>query len=399
MFAFKARSISEYIADPIAASTLIPVNTVIFMADSTYMSTYTSSSNWEFVSVPQSDGNPSYIRGTTNITNGGKLYTRTIPSSITTVTSGAHSGPSFFVTNRTGALTASGQTNTAGGSHTHSISGLSSTSNLGGKYHYGVVVGLYKCVTPTYEIPKGALVFTSTPLNEDLIQDSVYDGRSLISGNSSWVAARTQYGDDLSSVSISTATISSSGNHDHGVSNVRGQVGLAGTYRLGYYEYGDLIGAHTHNFSIGASIDPAVKYQKTYKTVRNTGVYKGTILGWMGRSVSELPQGWYLCNGQIVNGYTTPSLNKDRCIGCTNSDGYNGYEGGSDTTIISYSISNSGTLQHTHVPDPGATIYVYPNNGLPAYHSAYDWSHSHTGSNTSTWKQGYYTLNFIIFLG
>ena len=399
MFAFKARSISEYIADPIAASTLIPANTVIFMADSAYMSTYASSSNWQFVSVPQSDGNPSYIRGTTNITNGAKLYTRTIPSSFTTVSSGAHSGPSFFVTNRTGALTSSGGTNTAAGSHTHSISGLNSTNNLGGKYHYGVVVGLYKCVTPTYEIPKGALVFTTNPQNEDLIQDGVYDNRSLISGNSSWVAARTQYGEEFYYGFSLSGTISSSGSHNHSLTNVRGNVSLAGTSRIGYYENGNLIGTHTHNFSISASIDPAVKYQKTYKTARNSGVYKGMILGWMGRSVSELPQGWYLCNGQVVNGYTTPSLNKDRCIGCTNSDSYNGYEGGSDTATISYSLTDTSPLRHTHIPDLGATVSTYPNNGPSGYHTDYDWAHSHDGSYTGTWKQGYYTLNFIIYLG
>ena len=398
MFAFKARSISEYIADPIAASTLIPANTVIFMADSAYMSTYASSSNWQFVSVPQSDGSPSYIRGTTNITNGGKLYTRTIPSSFTTVSSGAHSGNPFTVDNRTGTLNSSGGTNTAAGSHTHSISGLNSTNNLGGKYHYGVVVGLYKCVTPTYEIPKGALVFTTNPQNEDLIQDGVYDNRSLISGNSSWVAARTQYGEEFYYGFSLSGTISSSGSHNHQLLNARGNGSQAGSRTIGYYEYGDLLGTHTHISSIGAYPDPALKYQKTYRTARNTGVYRGMILGWMGRSVSELPQGWYLCNGQTVNGYTTPTLNKDRCIACTNSDYYNGYEGGSDTVRIDYSISNSGTLQHTHQTNL-SSIYVYPNNGPSSYHSTYDWAHSHDGSYTGTWKQGYYTLNFIIYLG
>jgi hypothetical protein len=399
MFAFKARSISEYIADPIAASTLIPANTVIFMADSNYMSTYASKSNWQFVSVPQSDGSPSYIRGTTNITNGAKLYTRTVPSSITTVTNGAHAGDPFYVTNRTGTLTQSGGTNTSAGAHTHSITGLNSASNLGGKYHYGAVVGLYKCVTPTYEIPKGALVFATTPQNEDLIQDGVYDGRSLISGNSSWVAARTQYGEEFYYGFSLSATISSSGSHNHSLTNARGNGSLAGSSYIGYNENGNLYGTHTHIYSITAYPDPAYKYQKTYRTVRNTGVYKGMILGWMGRSVSELPKGWYLCNGQVVNGYTTPTLNQDRCIACTNSDYYNGYEGGSDTVTINYSLSNSGTLQHTHLPDTGATISVYPNNGPGSYHSIYDWAHDHSGSYSSTWKQGYYTLNFIIYLG
>lgn len=410
MFAFKARSISEYIADPVSSGTLIPANTVIFVADSAYMQTYPLASNWQFINVAQSDQNPSYIRGTTSITNAAKLYTRSTISSFTTVTGGSHSGVGWLTTNRlpSGVYPvgySSGSTNTAGGSHTHSVSGLNTSTSLAGIYYYGIVVGLYKCVNPTYEIPKGTFVFTTNPVNDDFEPNS-FDGYSLISGNSIFVATNTTYGGYQLYNEIS-GIVSTSGDHNHVVSAIRGNGTINGSSTVGYYDaIANLYGGHTHvlqyqgggtreiNFS--ADVDPAFTYQKTYKTARNTGVYKGMVLGWAGRSLSELPQGWYLCDGQIVNGFQTPALNKDRGIAVTNDVSLNGYEGGTDKVTINYQFSD--TIQHGHGKS-SSSIYVYPNNGPPAYHNTYNWLHGHTGTNTSTWKQGYYTLNFIIYLG
>jgi len=76
----------------------------------------------------------------------------------------------------------------------------------------------------------------------------------------------------------------------------------------------------------------------------------GGIIMWSG-AVADIPTGWALCNGQVVNGNTTPNLLDKFILGAGNA--YNpGNTGGSSTTTPAGTIDNTaitptGTVGNT----------------------------------------------------
>jgi hypothetical protein len=84
----------------------------------------------------------------------------------------------------------------------------------------------------------------------------------------------------------------------------------------------------------------------------------GGIIMWSG-AVANIPTGWALCNGQVVNGNTTPNL-LDRFIIGAGSATYNpGSTGGSSTitpsgTIGSTAITPTGTIDNTAITPAGS---------------------------------------------
>jgi hypothetical protein len=430
MFSFKARSISEPIADPIAAGTTIPTNAVIFMANND-MSTYASSSNWSFINMGQSDGTPSQIRGCTSVASANTLWQRTLLTSVNIITTsaGSHTGITYDGTTFTGYYYTeyfSGDNpnypidNKSSGDHTHSITGLSSSTNLGGKYPTSAVVSSYKCSATTKEIPKNAIIFAYSVQNEDFIpidqfnrNSSNYgrfDGAGLLSGTSTWVATNAPfsanngiYGTDLSNV-VLNPTISTSGSHTHSTSPYGGN-GSYTRYGVNDYRQIDTIGngvgnpVHVHDANnMTASVSTKVIYLHAYRAVRNTSVYKGMILGWTGTNASYLPKGWYICNGQTINGVTTPQANTDAVIAMTSLKNFHGYIDGTDTLDVTYSIGGTqGIHSHVTVTYSG---YRYMNGNIANNHkSYYSWNHEHVGTYSTAYKQAYFTLNFIIYLG
>jgi hypothetical protein len=425
MFAFKARSISEPIADPFTAGTTIPTNAVIFMANND-MTSYTSSSNWTFINMSQSGDVPSQIRGCTLVSNGGKLYSKSISDSFVTSSVGAHTGQYDYVTEKfTGDNPNYPADTYEAGNHTHSVSGLSSSTNLGGKYPTSAVVSAYKCSATTKEIPKNAFIFAYSVQNEDFIPINQFnrnssgygrfDGAALISGSSTWLATNAPYsanngiyGTDLSNITLNP-TISTSGDHTHSSS----PFGENGSIRRNIYDVfrkdkltaGKGNPVHTHGANnMTASVSTKVIFLKTYKAIRNTSVYKGMILGWTGTNAATLPKGWYICNGDTINGVTTPALNVDAVISMTSFNNFHGYIEGTDTLDITYAIGGTqGTHSHaTITPPPYPAIYTLAltNGRQTNHHSDYfPWDHRHDGIGATPFKQGSYTLNFIIYLG
>lgn len=408
MFAFKAKSISEYIADPIASSTAIPLDAVIFVANNE-MASYSGISNWSFINISQSDGTPSYVRGTLTVSGAGALYTRAITDSISVVSAGAHGtgAPSFNIIYGSLTPTVNLPINTAAGSHIHSMSGFSSTSSIGGKYPKSVVVGLYKCTTSTKVLPKGSIIFTKSNFipNLDFVKiDNEFEGFPLLSGSSSWVADHATvnngiYGEDLSNFTVTPTTIGNSPLHTHDLSTTNSmQAPLQ--YSTGWYDPQSTTGgSHTHPISsVIVSTAQRLKLFTAYKTIKDTGIYRGMILGWAGTNASTLPTGWYICNGQTVNGITTPIMNETYSIGVTSYDNLNESKTGDDLMTMSYSIGGGGASTHTH----GEPFNVKTANiqGVRSnYHKSFAWNHTHAGSTSNICRQGFYTLNFIIYLG
>jgi hypothetical protein len=373
------------------------------------MSTYSGSSNWSFINISQSDGSPSYVRGTPIVSDAGLLNSRNITNAFTSISSGAHAGsPPSEMFSYSNPPTQSLPVNQAAGSHAHGISGFSSTSSVGGKYHTAAVVGLYKCTTSTKVLPKGSLIFAKYIQNSDFVEidkfnSSYFDGVSLLSGSSTWVTANATtnygiYGENISSFTVPTPTVSTAGIHNHYALINNYKSGL-GTYFSTYYIRNDSVGDHTHTIDVTASADPKIKYFKAYKAIRDTGVYYGMILGWTGKSSASLPTGWYICDGRTINGVVLPVMNEDYCIAMTSFDVFDGYKEGTDTMSISVSAKTTSPLSHDHgAPDPLNNGFY--NGVQPNYHRSYAWYHSHDGPSISLpYKQGYYTLNFIIYLG
>ena len=107
-----------------------------------------------------------------------------------------------------------------------------------------------------------------------------------------------------------------------------------------------------------------------------------------------------MCNGQTVNGIVTPSLNVNRYIMITNNSSYNGVQVGNDTANITVSTS-AGSTSSTHTHKPNTEGYQFKDTSYSAYHQIHDWVHNHD-SNTAksiNYRPGYYTMNFIIYLG
>ena len=292
MFAFKSRNASYYIADPIASSTTIPLDAVIFVANND-MSSYSGISNWSFINISQSDGTPSYVRGTPTVSNAGSLYSRNMLSAFSTVSTGEHGGDTdWYVNSLAGTPKNQAAINdTNAGAHSHAITNLQSTANLGGKYHTSAVVGLYKCVASTVELPKSSLIFANSVQNLDFLKvdefnSGRFDGCSLLSGSSSWVTSNATtnngiYGESPSNFIINP-TVGYSGTHSHSLINQKSlnSSGASVLQTIGYNAINNSAGYHNHsanNMIVSAS--PKIKYFKAYKAIKNTGVYYGMILG------------------------------------------------------------------------------------------------------------------------
>lgn len=407
MFAFKARSISEFIADPIASSTSIPVDSVIFVMGYQSTTNYNGISNWELINASQAGDYPSYIRGTSNISRTGSLFTKSITDSISLTSSGTHSGiegGQYRQPRNDGATPLGGAyTNDAAGSHAHAISGLSGSNYLGGFYFAGTVVRMWRCITSTKEIPANTLsLMSDSPLNDDfstLSSDS--DNTCLLSGSGSWTIINgPTYGSASYSSSFNILT-TSAGDHNHYLTSVYPIYRrISGTVRTPDVTSLNSIGNHNHYASLSVNVNPSVIYQKAYYSKRATGVHRGMILGWLGTNTATLPTGWYLCNGQTINGFTTPTLNVDRFIKLTNDSNKNGLTEGNDLGVITSLSTSSGTTSSQHSHGPVGDDYRNYDTVYSAYHRTFDWTHSHTNSSSIiNYRQGYYALNFIIYLG
>jgi hypothetical protein len=113
---------------------------------------------------------------------------------------------------------------------------------------------------------------------------------------------------------------------------------------------------YSTNNVVGLDIDHANGNLSTQGKLQEDGadlVPVGVITMWYG-SVANVPAGWALCNGQVVNGFTTPNL-VDRFVVGAGSAYAPGSIGGSN--FVTATTSASGA--HTH---GGVTDMVGPHN-------------------------------------
>lgn len=104
------------------------------------------------------------------------------------------------------------------------------------------------------------------------------------------------------------------------------------------------------------------------------GVPFGGIVMWNGNH-TEIPNGWALCDGRTVGGYTTPDLRDRFIIGAGAVGGLEkagtrypvGSKGGSETTVIKSLNLPNGWANHRHAYGSYASCEPYSGNPLRPY--------------------------------
>ena len=101
----------------------------------------------------------------------------------------------------------------------------------------------------------------------------------------------------------------------------------------------------------------------------------GSIAMWMG-ATNDLPTGWALCNGDVVNGIVTPNLMDRFPVGAGGQDGTYGLgeEGGED----SVTLSESQMPSHSHGYTTAAVRNYHPNPWM-GWNSCDWWQDSTSG--------------------
>lgn len=97
---------------------------------------------------------------------------------------------------------------------------------------------------------------------------------------------------------------------------------------------------HAENMGGNSSADADLLDGQHVSALIGTGLPAGAILMWSG-SDGNIPYGWAVCNGQIVNGYQTPDL-RDRFVIGAGGSLSPGATGGSTTITPSATLSAGG---------------------------------------------------------
>jgi hypothetical protein len=90
---------------------------------------------------------------------------------------------------------------------------------------------------------------------------------------------------------------------------------------------------------------------------------KGGIILWSG-TYSAIPTGWYLCNGQTINGIVTPNLQDKFIIGATTNYGVTPTTNVTGTATTTGGTKDAVVVQHSHnirIVDPGHTHNINTN--------------------------------------
>jgi hypothetical protein len=145
-------------------------------------------------------------------------------------------------------------------------------------------------------------------------------------------------------------------------------------------------------------------------TIESDAFPIGGVIMWSG-SINTIPAKWALCDGNVVNGYTTPDLRDRFIIGAGGNYSMNSTGGSKDAVVISHnhvgttgtesrSHTHSGTSDeenrsHTHSGTTADNNRGHTHNGSTGVESA---EHTHSGntSNTGSHSHGGNTSNVSV---
>jgi hypothetical protein len=311
--------------------------------------------------------------------------------SITSATGGAHnynvnSGPSTRLSSANFQDVTDFTRNHSG--HTHFATNLFSNVTP-----QSVGVAMYQAASTIGEIPPGVIVFAAdvnVNLSKIASNTSYNDLHLAVTSNSLISSA---YSNTVSSV----PTVSSSGGHTHTTSGTLSMPGVSSP-TAEYVNYATETGtAHVHtvsSFNISSVNTYAIKL-RTWITTDYCPVSNGMIFAWNANS-SQVPAKWYSCNGQIINGYTTPNLD-NRFIICGNNTTHSTLVNSGNT--ISWPSFNTSTDDWTHAHGTETNFYNAAATVATIFHASFNVLHSHSfNSGSATFLPRRQDLAFYIYL-
>lgn len=290
--------------------------------------------------------------------------------SATTNTYADHTGTTLidFTPESTSGVTGT----TAGGSHSHVVSGSISNDPLNKSY------GLIKCVTSS-PIPSNAMMLARTTLANVTQVESAFTTQRLFRAVSSYANAGVESGSNTRTL---TGTDTNGGSHTHGslAAYAGGTGDAAWNAQLGS------AGSHGHIWGFNTAADNTKRYILSAWTNANRrfDCVSNGIAMWEGTTA---PTGWVLCNG--LNG--APDM-RDFFLAIGNTTIHGVGAGANTYSYVDNSVSTAGG--HDHSDYIRGLLADIPNSG---YHGDTAAAHTHTLSTfTGTETLRYYALTFIM---
>lgn len=287
----------------------------------------------------------------------------------------------------------------SGGAHTHSMG----QQTIGGNSYFPsyIRVGLYQRKINTskiFELPIGTIVFAEDLTNtEGVVATSLYNGNHMCAVNIPNTIGTFYSGSNQFNFNI-VSTIS--GAHAHnaiypGPAPATQQTRVNAKTGANESDYAGI--DHTHQGTASATITRKTISLRTYK-VSSSNVYitRGMIFGF---SSTNIPPDWYICDGSVINGYTTPRI-VDRYLMFGNAllSSHDKISGNDNYITVSGSL-NSVTWEHRHGTD---TIWQdYTNTTGKYFHgpSGSLAAHGHAGQTVTTYYENdRYNLLYCIYL-
>ena len=374
----------------------IPVSTsgiVIFTINSV------SDSNWVVSSVNNNlikARNSNFSYANTSNTNGSASV------SFTTVTNAAHDPTKLgtYATPFVQSTFVSRNSTIAysSGSHNHAFSNTVSSSSFFPSHIKTLLYTRNNSSPSSFSLPVGTIVFSANITNNyGITPTSSYDNLYLYATNSTSLAGTT----GGSTTFNLSGTSTSGGDHNHGPPSGGTDAPPWNGYMQATGQKQDITSkAHTHTLSISFTQNKKYVKLRTY-VVQQQNVYisYGMIFGF---NTSNVPADWYCCNGQTVNGYTTPNL-VDRYVMCGNSD----ISSHNVNPVISNDINNisflnitldNNTWSHTHGTS-GAYQSISTQNEND-YHGTASVSHTHSVllGQSFSYEPDHYNLIYYVYL-
>jgi hypothetical protein len=286
------------------------------------------------------------------------------------------------------------------GSHSHTTPPISIAGTS--LYPFHLKTKMYTRATNSnkiFTLPIGTIVFGENIEDSGVVATSTYSSLYLYATTNDADVGRIGGGTTSRSINLTT---SQGGSHNHGATGVRAQNGYNPAFGSEKSAAIDTNQSTGHTHSLSASLTQYIKYMKlnTY-IVQQENVYirYGMIFGFTSNNV---PPNWYCCNGQTIDGYTTPNL-VDRYV----MFGYQANHKGippsaydkNALVLSNVSLSTENWFHYHGTGDGWQTVGNYGRENR--YHSTVSVPHTHTITTSSSsidYEPPNYNLIYYIYL-
>jgi len=283
------------------------------------------------------------------------------------------------------------------GSHSHAFSNTVSSSSFFPSHIKTLLYTRNNGSPSSFSLPVGTIVFSANITNDyGISSTSSYDNLYLYATNSTSLVGTT----GGSSTFNLSGTSTSSGDHTHGPPSGGTDAPSWNGYMQATGQNQDFTSkAHTHTLTISFTQNKKYVKLRTY-VVQQQNVYisYGMIFGF---NTNNVPADWYCCNGQTINGYTTPNL-VDRYVMCGNSD----ISSHNITPITANDINNISFLNTTlvnntwsHRHGTSGAYQAISTKNENDYHDTASVNHTHSISGASfSYEPDHYNLIYYVYL-